>query len=300
MAQKTVTRTAVVVSAAQRKTALSVVRGVQLAIHSAAGLVKDVDVESLRLLRVCEGLVRAAAGRLEALGRSTLVEAEKEAAKSVKADDKANTQPFQDKGKGKNKGKTNKNNNRKDADMNEGNADLPTAVAATGVLRSLSSAAATFVPMQTGLDDEWADSLPQVSVLLLHQLDTLLRCRKARAALGLRGRGCSLLDVQALARREAGTSSPSPVPVPKARVPSWLATSRRLLASSLDQNWQERALFLSSLIQLRVAGFVGLKPRRRCASSRKGCRAWVRVFRSSHSGSSMLLRTRYEAPNPSV
>jgi hypothetical protein len=162
MAQKTATRTAVVVSAAQRKTALSVVRGVQLAIHSAAGLVKDVDVESLRLLRVCEGLVRAAAGRLEALGRSTLVEAEKETAKSAKADDKANTQPFQDKGKGKKGKKKKAKNNRNDADMNEGNADLPTAVAATGVLRSLSSAAATFVPMQTGLDDEWADSLPQV------------------------------------------------------------------------------------------------------------------------------------------
>ena len=144
-----------VVSAAQRKTALSVVRSVQLAIHSAAGLVKDVDVESLRLLRVCEGLVRAAAGRLEALGRSTLVEAEKETAKSAKADDKANTQPFQDKGKGKKGKKKKAKNNRNDADMNEGNADLPTAVA-------LSSAAATFVPLQTGLDDEWADSLPQV------------------------------------------------------------------------------------------------------------------------------------------
>ena len=71
MAQKTATKKVAEVSAAQRKTALAVVRGLRLATHSAATLVKDIDVEAMRLLRITEGLVIAVAGRLEALGRSS-------------------------------------------------------------------------------------------------------------------------------------------------------------------------------------------------------------------------------------
>ena len=65
----TVTTASAATTAAQLRTAISVVRGVQLAVHAAAGIVKDLDVEAVRLLRVCEGLARAAAGRLETLGQ---------------------------------------------------------------------------------------------------------------------------------------------------------------------------------------------------------------------------------------
>ena len=56
-------------TAAQRRTAISAVRGVLLAVHATSGITASVDVEAVRLLRCCEGLVRAAAARLEALGR---------------------------------------------------------------------------------------------------------------------------------------------------------------------------------------------------------------------------------------
>ena len=60
-----------VVTAAERRTAISVIRGVQLAVHAAAGIVQNLDLEAVRLLRVCEGLARAAAGRVETLGRAS-------------------------------------------------------------------------------------------------------------------------------------------------------------------------------------------------------------------------------------
>jgi hypothetical protein len=55
--------------AALRRSALASARGVALAAHSAAGLCREVDKESERLLRCCEGLLRAAVARLDALGR---------------------------------------------------------------------------------------------------------------------------------------------------------------------------------------------------------------------------------------
>ena len=57
------------VSAADRRSVLSSVRGVALAAHSAAGISRGVDKECERLLSCCEGIARAAVARLETLGR---------------------------------------------------------------------------------------------------------------------------------------------------------------------------------------------------------------------------------------
>ena len=54
---------------ALRRSALASARGVALAVHAAAGLCREVDRESERLLRCCEGILRAAVARLDALGR---------------------------------------------------------------------------------------------------------------------------------------------------------------------------------------------------------------------------------------
>ena len=55
--------------AADRRSALAATRGTVLAAHAAAGIACPVDREVVRLLRCCEGLARAAAARLEHLGR---------------------------------------------------------------------------------------------------------------------------------------------------------------------------------------------------------------------------------------
>ena len=54
---------------ADRRSALAAVRGVSLAAHAAAGILSSVDPDCCRLLRSCEGIARAAAARLEQLGR---------------------------------------------------------------------------------------------------------------------------------------------------------------------------------------------------------------------------------------
>jgi hypothetical protein len=168
MAPKTAVRLPQGVSLAQRSTALAVVRGLRLAVHSAAGLTKDVDVEAMRLLRVIEGLVITVAGRLESLGRGASLAAGAPAAAAAAAaavaaaaagtgapgDDKTNDQLFKDNGKSKKAGKKKKKKEKKDAEMR-----IPVVPVASA---PLSGDAAVFTPSQDGLMDEWADAVPTV------------------------------------------------------------------------------------------------------------------------------------------
>ena len=68
--EKVNTEEAATAAAASRRSALCSARGAALATHSAGGIAKCCDVEATRLLRVAEGLCRAAAARLEHIGRS--------------------------------------------------------------------------------------------------------------------------------------------------------------------------------------------------------------------------------------
>jgi hypothetical protein len=174
MATKTTVKPTEGASLAQRQTALAVVRGLRLAVHSAAGLTKDVDVEAMRLLRVIEGLVITVAGRLQSLGRGPSLAAGAPAAAAAAAAAVAaaaagtgaplqqDEQPAsQGNGKGKNAGRKKKKKKKdsvkeKDVEMGAGIAVVPAASA----LRSDDAAAST--PSQDGLSDEWADSLPTV------------------------------------------------------------------------------------------------------------------------------------------
>jgi len=165
MATKTAVKPTEGASLAQRQTALAVVRGLRLAVHSAAGLTKDVDVEAMRLLRVIEGLVITVAGRLQSLGRgpSLAAGAPAAAAAAVAAaaagtgapgGGKADEPLLNDKGKSKKAGKKKKKKAKKDAEM--GIAVVP------GASAPLSGDAAVSTPSQDGLMDEWADTLPTV------------------------------------------------------------------------------------------------------------------------------------------
>jgi len=173
MAQKTATKKVAEVSAAQRKTALAVVRGLRLATHSAATLVKDIDVEAMRLLRITEGLVIAVAGRLEALGRSSSSLGADQAAKSE--GNKANKQekdtvaeevvrPCSAKplhGTEKTGGKKKKKKKAK------GKADVVMESGASAVLTAKgadpsATGASSCITSDKDLDDEWADLLPVV------------------------------------------------------------------------------------------------------------------------------------------
>jgi hypothetical protein len=168
MATKTVVKPTEGASLAQRQTALAVVRGLRLAVHSAAGLTKDVDVEAMRLMRVIEGLVITVAGRLQSLGRgpslaagAPAAAAAAEAAAAAAAgtgapdDGKSNNQLPTDNGKSKKAGKKKtKKKVKKDAEM--GIAVVP------GASAPLSGDAAVSTPSQDGLMDEWADTLPTV------------------------------------------------------------------------------------------------------------------------------------------
>ena len=166
MATKTVVKPTEGASLAQRQTALAVVRGLRLAVHSAAGLTKDVDVEAMRLLRVIEGLVITVAGRLQSLGRGPSLAAGAPAAAAAAAvaaaaagtgapgGGKADEPLLNDKGKSKKAGKKKKKKEKKDAEM--GIAVVP------GASAPLSGDAAVSTPSQDGLMDEWADTLPTV------------------------------------------------------------------------------------------------------------------------------------------
>ena len=166
MATKTAVKPTEGASLAQRQTALAVVRGLRLAVHSAAGLTKDVDVEAMRLLRVIEGLVIAVAGRLQSLGRGPSLAAGAPAAAAAAAvaaaaagtgapgGGKADEPLLNDKGKSKKAGKKKKKKEKKDAEM--GIAVVP------GASAPLSGDAAVSTPSQDGLMDEWADTLPTV------------------------------------------------------------------------------------------------------------------------------------------
>ena len=128
-------------TAAERRTAISAVRGVQLALHAAAGLVQGLDLEAVRLLRVCEGLSRAAAGRLESLSRVAA------ASGSAVACDK-NAERVEKQGAGKGKARKRKKSNKKDKLEGEmlvdpGQAGLTGASAAGGLVLG---------------DDRWADA----------------------------------------------------------------------------------------------------------------------------------------------
>jgi hypothetical protein len=172
MAPKTVVKSPEAgASLAQRQTALAVVRGLRLAVHSAAGLTKDVDVEAMRLLRVIEGLVITVAGRLQSLGRCTSLAAgapaaaaAAEAAAAAAAGSgapgggKANNQLPTDNGKSK---KTGKKKKKKKDSPKEKDVEMGAGVAVP-VASALSGDAAVFTPSQDGLMDEWADSLPTV------------------------------------------------------------------------------------------------------------------------------------------
>jgi hypothetical protein len=152
-------------SLAQRQTALAVVRGLRLAVHSAAGLTKDVDVEAMRLMRVIEGLVITVAGRLQSLGRGPSLAAGAPAAAAAAAavaaaaagtgapgGGKADEPLLNGKGKSKKAGKKKqKKKEKKDAEMGVPGASAP-----------LSGEAAVSTPSQDGLMDEWADTLPTV------------------------------------------------------------------------------------------------------------------------------------------
>jgi hypothetical protein len=172
MARKTVVKLPEAgASLAQRQTALAVVRGLRLAVHSAAGLTKDVDIEAMRLLRVIEGLVITVAGRLQSLGRcaslaagapAAAAAAEAAAAAAASTGEpgggKTNNQLPTDDGKSKKAGKKKKKKKEspKEKDAEMGIAAVPVASA------PLSGDAAIFTPSQDGLMDEWADSLPTV------------------------------------------------------------------------------------------------------------------------------------------
>ena len=143
-------------TAAQRRTAISAVRGVSLALHAASGLTMGLDLESTRLLRVCEGLVRAAVGRLEALGRAapSAGSAGGVVPKELVVDD--NKELLNELGKGKKKKqKAKKKGKNKGKGMEVDQGDLVTAAA------SLSAVAPASVP-GLELEDRWADSAPTI------------------------------------------------------------------------------------------------------------------------------------------
>ena len=133
-------------TAAQRRTAISAVRGVSLALHAASGLTQGLDLEATRLLRVCEGLARAAAGCLEALGRASLPAGSAGGGVPKKAGVDTNTKLNKDSGEGKKKKKRIRN---KGKGMKIDQAGSVTAAA-------LDAAAPVFVPE---FSDEWADSV---------------------------------------------------------------------------------------------------------------------------------------------
>ena len=152
------TMATVATTAAQRRTAISVVRGVQLAAHAAAGIVKDLDLEAVRLLRVREGLARVAAGRLEALGREQVVAALGGSGGNVVAvklpGDSSDTKELFDekmyKGKGTRKSKRKPRNKRTKAGMKADHADAVAVAAEVGVVMPLDAAALAFFPAQLG------------------------------------------------------------------------------------------------------------------------------------------------------
>ena len=164
MAQKTATKKVAEVSAAQRKIALAVVRGLRLATHSAATLVKDIDVEAMRLLRITEGLVIAVAGRLEALGRSSSSLGADQAAKEEQEKSEGNKANKQDKDTVVPETERGKKKKKKKA---QGKADVVMESGASAVLTvkvadPSATVASSGISSDKDLDDEWADSLPVV------------------------------------------------------------------------------------------------------------------------------------------
>jgi hypothetical protein len=127
---------------ADRRSALAATRGTVLAAHAAAGIACGVDREVSRLLRSCEGLARAAAARLEYLGRAQAAAGSTGGSvPEVKTD--SNKEPT-----GKDKGKKRRSKRKKNKEGMK--VDQASVVPASG------APAAVFMPPE--FDDEWADS----------------------------------------------------------------------------------------------------------------------------------------------